>query len=126
MSLAALASVVECIQPVPMFQIASVTVPVNWHMTRLCNYSYKFCRTIDRVTDSVNSVFASRGGHLFSALPVTSFQSCAYLASVYTCVFAYGQSGTGKSIIIVSLMSTPSYCADSVTRLFSESFRLLL
>ena len=96
MSLAALASVVECIQPVPMFQIASVTASVNWHMTRLCNYSCKFCRTIDRVTDSVNSVFA------------------------------YGQSGTSKSIIIVSLMSTPSYCADSVTRLFSESFRLLL
>ena len=29
MSLAALASVVECIQPVPMFQIASVTVTVT-------------------------------------------------------------------------------------------------
>ena len=81
---------------------------VNWHMTRLCNYSCKFCRTIDRVTDSVNSVFASRGGHLLSALSVTSFQSCTYLASVYTCVFAYNQSGTGKSITIVSLMSTPS------------------
>ena len=81
---------------------------VNWHVTRLCNYSCKFCRTIDRVTDSVNSVFASRGEHLLSALSVTSFQSCAYLASVYTCVFAYGQSGTGKSITIVSLMSTPS------------------
>ena len=76
-----------------------IPTSVNWHMTRLCNYSCKFCRTIDRVTDSVNSVFASR---------VTSFQSCAYLASVYTCVFANSQSGTGKSIIIVSLMSTPS------------------
>ena len=29
MSLAALASVVECIEPVPMFQIASVTVTVT-------------------------------------------------------------------------------------------------
>ena len=38
-----------------------------------------------RATDSVNSAFANRGGHLLSALSVTSFQSCAYLASVYAC-----------------------------------------
>ena len=47
--------------------------------------SNRFCRTIDRVTASVNSAIASRGGHLLSALSVTSFQSCAYLASVCAC-----------------------------------------
>ena len=47
--------------------------------------SNRFCRTFDRVAVSIDSAISSRGGHLISALFVTGFQSCVYLASVFAC-----------------------------------------